>query len=53
MRHPSAPNNNGQSQRTRTRGAIRTHLGRKRSGPRSRAAQPPGFVRVEPANAPT
>ena len=53
MRHPSAPNNNGQSQRTRTRGAIRTHLGRKRSGPRGRAAQPPGFVRLEPANAPT
>ena len=38
MRHPSAPNNNGQGQpqRTRTRGAIRTHLGRKRSGPRNR-----------------
>lgn len=39
MRHPSAPNNNGnngQPQRTRTRGAIRTHLGRKRSGPRNR-----------------
>ena len=41
MRHPSEPNNNGndgQSQRTRTRGAIRTHLGRKRSGPRNRPA---------------
>jgi len=38
MRHPSAPNNNGQGQpeRARTRGAIRTHLGRKRSGPRNR-----------------
>ena len=40
MRHPSEPNNNGNngpsSQRTRTRGAIRTHLGRKRSGPRNR-----------------
>ncbi len=36
MRHPSAPNDNGQPQRTRTRGAIRTHLGRKRSGPRGR-----------------
>jgi hypothetical protein len=39
MRQPSAPNNNGNSdqpQRTRTRGAIRTHLGRKRSGPRNR-----------------
>lgn len=37
MRHPSAPNNNGQTQRTRTRGAIRTHLGRKRSGARTRS----------------
>ena len=32
MRHPSAPNNNGQAPRARTRGAIRTHLGRKRTG---------------------
>lgn len=37
MRHPSAPNSNGQAPRTRTRGAIRTHLGRKRSGNRSRS----------------
>jgi isocitrate dehydrogenase len=36
MRQPSTPNNNGTSQRTRTRGAIRTHLGRKRTGPRRR-----------------
>ena len=37
MRQPSTPEgNNGNSQRTRTRGAIRTHLGRKRTGPRSR-----------------
>jgi isocitrate dehydrogenase len=37
MRPPSTPTgNNGNSQRTRTRGAIRTHLGRKRTGPRSR-----------------
>lgn len=38
MRHPSTPtgNNNGNAQRTRTRGAIRTHLGRKRTGPRTR-----------------
>jgi len=36
MRHPSAPNNNGQSPKSRARGAIRTHLGRKRSGPRGR-----------------
>lgn len=36
MRHPSEPDNNGPAQRTRTRGAIRTHLGRKRSGSRAR-----------------
>jgi integrase len=37
MSQPSTPaGNNGNSQRTRTRGAIRTHLGRKRTGPRSR-----------------
>ena len=53
MRHPSAPNNNGQAQRTRSRGAIRTHLGRKRSGPRARTGPPAGLVRVEPANAPS
>ena len=38
MRHPSTPaGNNGNAQRTRPRGAIRTHLGRKRTGPRNRA----------------
>lgn len=38
MRHPSTPTgNNGNAQRPRNRGAIRTHLGRKRTGPRSRA----------------
>jgi hypothetical protein len=38
MRHPSTPtgNSNGDPPRTRTRGAIRTHLGRKRTGPRTR-----------------
>src|SRR5258705_6075870 len=37
MRPPSTPTgNNGNSERTRTRGAIRTHLGRKRTGPRNR-----------------
>jgi len=37
MRPPSTPTgNNGNSQRARTRGAIRTHLGRKRTGPRNR-----------------
>src|SRR5215831_605592 len=33
---PPAGNNDGHSQRNRTRGAIRTHLGRKRTGPRTR-----------------
>lgn len=45
MRHPSTPaGNNGNPQRTRTRGAIRTHLGRKRVGPRARSprASPTG-----------
>ena len=52
MRHPSAPNNNGPaSQRQRTRGAIRTHLGRKRSGPRARPLGNASMMRVEPANA--
>ena len=37
MRHPSTPTGNkGDTQRTRTRGAIRTHLGRKRTGARTR-----------------
>jgi len=36
MRQPSDSNNNGQAQRARNRGAIRTHLGRKRTGPRGR-----------------
>jgi hypothetical protein len=38
MSQPSTPtgNNNGNSPRARTRGAIRTHLGRKRGGPRAR-----------------
>jgi isocitrate dehydrogenase len=34
---PSSTGNNGNAARTRARGAIRTHLGRKRTGPRSRA----------------
>jgi hypothetical protein len=33
---PSSTGNNGNAARGRTRGAIRTHLGRKRTGPRSR-----------------
>lgn len=37
MRHPSTPTgNNGNTNRPRNRGAIRTHLGRKRVGPRTR-----------------
>lgn len=35
MRHPSSPGTNSPP-RARTRGAIRTHLGRKRSGARGR-----------------
>ena len=34
---PSSTGNNGNASRNRTRGAIRTHLGRKRTGPRTRA----------------
>ena len=37
MRQPSTPEgNNGNTARSRTRGAIRTHLGRKRTGARTR-----------------
>ena len=49
MRQPSAPNNNGSSQRTRTRGAIRTHLGRKRNGPRTRRLDDGTLVRMQEA----
>ena len=47
MRHPSTPtgNNNG-TQRARSRGAIRTHLGRKRTGPRARALQRSTLERI-------
>jgi isocitrate dehydrogenase len=47
MRNPSAPNSNGPSQRNRTRGAIRTHLGRKRTGPRTRALDDGTLMRVQ------
>ncbi len=41
MSHSSTPTgNNGNSQRPRNRGAIRTHLGRKRVGSRSRPVRP-------------
>ena len=49
MRHPSAPNDNGQAQRPRTRGAIRTHLGRKRNGPRTRRLDDCTLVRMQEA----
>ena len=46
MRHPSTPtgNNNGNANRPRNRGAIRTHLGRKRVGPRTRPARDAAFM---------
>jgi zinc ribbon family protein len=50
MRHPSAPNNNGNPQRARPRGAIRTHLGRKRTGPRTRPLNT--MIPMEAANDP-
>lgn len=40
MRHPSSPGSNS-TPRARTRGAIRTHLGRKRSGMRGRMSGAP------------
>ena len=50
MRQPSAPDNdNGSTQRTRTRGAIRTHLGRKRNGPRTRRLDDGTLVRMQEA----
>lgn len=48
MSHSSTPTgNNGNPQRPRNRGAIRTHLGRKRVGPRSRATRPSPFASAE------
>jgi hypothetical protein len=50
MRNPSEPDNNGingPGQRTRTRGAIRTHLGRKRAGARSRPLNSATLARVQ------
>jgi isocitrate dehydrogenase len=43
---PSSTNNNGNAARVRTRGAIRTHLGRKRTGPRSRALRDSTLQRI-------
>lgn len=47
MRNPSAPDNNGPAQRNRSRGAIRTHLGRKRTGPRTRPLDHDTLARVQ------
>lgn len=49
MRHPSAPNDNGEAPRARARGAIRTHLGRKRNGPRTRRLDDGTLVRMQEA----
>jgi hypothetical protein len=46
MRPSSTNNNNGNAARVRTRGAIRTHLGRKRTGPRSRALRDSTLQRI-------
>ncbi len=45
MRHPSTPTGNGG--RVRPRGAIRTHLGRKRVGSRARPLRDDTLVRVQ------
>src|SRR5258706_13027849 len=45
MRHPSTPTGNGG--RVRPRGAIRTHLGRKRVGSRARPLRDETLVRVQ------
>lgn len=48
MRHSSTPaGNNGNTQRPRGRGAIRTHLGRKRVGPRTRALRDSTLVGLQ------
>jgi hypothetical protein len=45
MSQPSSPTgNNGNPHRPRNRGAIRTHLGRKRVGPRARTMRNPAFA---------
>ncbi|MGE5095934.1 MAG: zinc ribbon-containing protein [Betaproteobacteria bacterium] len=43
MRHPSSPGTNS-TPRARTRGAIRTHLGRKRAGARGRGFASTGMA---------
>ena len=39
--------NNGNTQRARPRGAIRTHLGRKRTGPRTRSLKYSNIERID------
>ncbi len=46
MRHPSTPANSS-TPRSRTRGAIRTHLGRKRTGPRGRPPRRETYVGMQ------
>ena len=47
MRPPA--NDNGSSQRVRGRGAIRTHLGRKRTGPRLKRLEDGTLIRIQEA----
>jgi hypothetical protein len=47
MGHPNEPGKDGQPQRIRTRGAIRTHLGRKRTGVRARPLNNDTLVRMQ------
>jgi hypothetical protein len=47
MRHPSTPTGNNNGGRVRPRGAIRTHLGRKRVGARARPLRSDTLERVQ------
>jgi isocitrate dehydrogenase len=46
MRQPSTPTGNNGTQRPRSRGAIRTHLGRKRTGSRARSLKHSTLERI-------
>jgi Zinc-ribbon containing domain len=46
MRQPSTPTGNNGTQRARSRGAIRTHLGRKRTGSRARSLKHSTLERI-------
>ncbi len=50
MRHPSTPTGNSNGGRVRPRGAIRTHLGRKRVGARGRALRNDALARMQPVS---